>query len=57
MSKSVSNSKDGKEVKFEFMIAKARPKMSGAITVDETIPWDEMVSIFVDVATGKCRVA
>ena len=56
MAKSVSNSKDGKEVKFVFMIAKARPKLSGVITVDESIPWDEEVAIVVDIETGECRV-
>lgn len=57
MSKNVTEEKESNEIKFEFFIAKARPKQDGKIVVDENIPWDEIVLIYVDKETGKCRVA
>lgn len=54
MSKNISNVEN--EVKFEFLIAKANPKKAGAISVDERVPWDEIVSIYVNSQTGECRV-
>lgn len=57
MSKNVMEVKESNEIKFEFFIAKARPKQDGKIVVDESIPWDEIVLIYVDKETRECRVA
>lgn len=57
MSKCVTESIESNEIKFEFLVAKARPKNSSEIVVDEDVSWDEVISIYVDKETGKCRVA
>ena len=56
MSKNVTKMQLNNEIQFEFLIAKARPKKEGKIVVDETIPWDEVISICVNTVTGECRV-
>ena len=55
MSKKVRRIDESGEIEFKFLIAKAKPKRTSEITVDESIPWDETVSILVDENTGKCR--
>ena len=56
MSKCVTELVESNEIKFEFLISKARPKNSSEIIVDETVSWDEVISICVNKETGKCRV-
>ena len=57
ISKIVSDSIESNEVKIEFLIAKARPKNTETILVNESIPWDEVITIYIDATTGECRVA
>ena len=57
MSKCVTESIESNEIKFEFFVAKARPKKSSEIIVDENVSWDEVISIYVDRKTGQCRDA
>ncbi len=57
MTKNVTDIKESNEMKFEFMIAKARHKEGCNIIVDESIPWDETFLLYVNKTTGECRIA
>ena len=57
MSKNVTYMEETNEIKFDFLIAKAGPKEAHNIVVDESIPWDEIISISVNKETGSCQVS
>ena len=58
MSKNTTTIESTNEMKFDFFISKAKHKNPNeGIMVDETVSWDEIVSIYVNMETGESRIA